>query len=108
MSGAGAARKGSVGGYCLGAFDIRLQVSVIILVRADHDHFEVFIDNSVSQQIMGGFDPEFVNVDTLEVTFLFGSLQRILDNQLYVLIQLEFLRGAEFLAGGLLSPIARR
>ena len=64
-------------------FNIFLEVTVIVLVRTDHDQFEVFIDKSVGQQILDGFYLEFMNIDTAQVALLFSSYQRIFNNMFW-------------------------
>ncbi len=62
---------------------VTFEVSVIIFMRPEHDKFETFLrDDTVGKQVELILKIEFVNKNTSQITFLFGTDRGVLDNLL--------------------------
>ncbi len=85
----------------LSVLHILFQVSVVVLVRPNHDKLQIIADGSIGKQIPGRFELELMNEYASQVTLLFFADGWILRFPLRFLSQ-SFLLGLRYLLDFLL------
>jgi len=69
-----------LGSLVLSGLQVVRQISIVVLMRTDHDQLEIASYKPIAKEILGCMYPEFVNEDTLEIAPLLLSKGGVLQD----------------------------